>query len=56
MRTVPCEYDSLIGLILFIAAVIGFGETGNTLSPINALAKEDLPALKAPNKATVKPL
>src|SRR2546428_9339637 len=40
-------------MILLIAAVVGFGETGSTLSPINALAKEDLPALKAPNRAIV---
>ena len=39
-----------------MAAVIGFGETGKTFSPIKAFAKDDFPALKAPNKATVNPL
>jgi len=36
-----------------MVAVVGFGDTGSNLSPINALAKDDLPALNAPNKATV---
>ncbi|MNY17753.1 hypothetical protein D3C86_1510930 [compost metagenome] len=40
-------------MILLIAAVVGFGDTGSTRSPINALANEDLPALNAPNSAIV---
>lgn len=36
-----------------MAAVVGFGETGKTFSPINALEKDDFPALNAPNSATV---
>ncbi|MNW56636.1 hypothetical protein D3C74_343640 [compost metagenome] len=40
-------------MIRLIAAVVGCGETGSTASPSNALAKEDLPALNAPNSASV---
>ena len=52
-NTDPCGCSVSTGIILLIAAVVGFGETGKRRSPINALAKEDLPALKAPKRATV---
>ena len=41
---------------MLTAAVVGFGDTGSTRSPINALANDDLPALNAPNSAIVKRL
>ena len=54
--TLLCGWAVLTGLILFIAAVIGLGDTGRIFAPISALAKDDFPALNAPNKAMVKPL
>src|SRR5690625_7754710 len=50
---VPCGYSCVGAVIRLITAVVGFGDTGNICSPKSALAKEDFPALKAPNSAIV---
>ena len=55
-RAVPCRAPPYGGTSRLIAAVVGFGDTGSTGSPISALASEDLPALNAPNSAIVNRL
>src|SRR5699024_4233221 len=51
--TVPCLFCSETGCMRLIAAVVGLGADGRTCSPINALARDDFPALNAPNRAIV---